>query len=115
MERVRATKDRRVQYANPIRIRRGDLVRVGDQDVDQPGWWWCTAIDARQGWVPEHVLAPGVKKGATLRVVADYESTELPLQHGDLLDVEERRPGWLLVRNADDQIGWVPQSHVEPA
>ena len=114
MERVRATKDRRILYKDPIRVRRGDLVRVGEEDVDHPGWWWCTAIDAKQGWVPSDVLTPGVKKGATVRVVSDYESKELPLQHGDLLDVEQRRPGWLLVRNADDEIGWVPASDVEP-
>jgi hypothetical protein len=115
MERVRATKDRRIQYKTFIRVRPGDLVRVGEEDRDYPGWWWCTGIDARQGWVPSDVLATGVRKGATVRVVADYESTELPLQHGDLLDVEARKDGWLLVRNADDKVGWVPLSDVEPA
>lgn len=115
MERVRATRDRRIQYKDPIRVQRGDLVRVGEEDSDHPGWWWCTAIDAKQGWVPSDVLAAGVRTGATVRVVADYESTELPLQHGDLLDVEQRHAGWLLVRNAEDKIGWVPASHVEPA
>ena len=104
-----------MQYHDPLRVRRGDMLRVGREDNEYPGWWWCTSIDAKQGWVPADLLGPTVKPGATLKILGDYESTELALQHGDMLEVQQHHGDWLLVRNADDQTGWVPIACVEPA
>jgi hypothetical protein len=91
-----------------------EIVNVGHEDADDRGWWWCTAADGRQGWVPVDLLAPSPTEGETAHVLADYEATELPLHHGEALVVEQQSGEWVFARNTSGQRGWVPASHVDP-
>jgi hypothetical protein len=37
------------QHDDPIRAASGQVVQVGREDDEYPGWLWCTATDGRSG------------------------------------------------------------------
>ena len=110
-ERVRVVADYRSQYQNPISGTAGTLVTVEREDTDYRGWWWCTAPNARSGWVPSPVL-DRTEIGMEARFTRDYSARELTITRGELLRVQEKCSGWLLVENEEHQVGWVPASCV---
>ena len=113
-ERIRAIRDYRAQYKDPIRVPAGAMVHVGDRDAEYPAWCWCTAADGRQGWVPVELLGPVHTGAASAPVLHDYNATELSVTAGDILEVVERRSDWIRARTNDGRVGWVPVTHVAP-
>jgi uncharacterized protein YgiM (DUF1202 family) len=99
------------QYSNPIEVAAGETVDVGDEDKEFPGWMWCSASNKREGWVPVELISMN-DKGA--RVLEDYSARELSVMLGEEVTIEDARHGWLLVRNACGQRGWIPCSHAQP-
>lgn len=112
---VHVVRDFHAQYTDPIAVEAGDPVRVGREDDEFPGWWWCTAPDGRAGWVPGEILEPAPAPGATVRARAAYTARELTVRQGEVLLVHEERGGWLFVRNQSGAAGWVPVAHTSPA
>jgi SH3-like domain-containing protein len=108
--KVRVRLEHKVEYENPIQVTAGETVQVGRADDDYPGWIWCRAVDSREGWMPCELLSI---EGSIGIVLQDYSAKELAVQPGDELAVQEVRHGWMLVRNEQGELGWIPQSHVE--
>jgi len=104
------TTEYRAEYESPIEVAAGERVRVGCEDSEFPGWKWCESLDGRAGWVPVEFLSEEEVE-ATVR--QDYSARELAVQTGDEVMVEEARHGWLLVRNARGERGWIPASHAQ--
>ena len=127
--KVRVTRPYQIQYPDPLRVAAGDRVSVGNQQREFPGWKWCKAVDGRAGWVPVELLlddsadasaTTGSAAAATAAVstapeailLRDYSAAELAVQPGEEVMIEDARHGWLLVRNARGEGGWIPQSHI---
>jgi len=104
-QRVQVRLGHDVQYANPITVEAGENLRVGRADDDFPGWRWCRAADGRQGWVPVELLSSEEPQATTLK---DYSARELQVIPGEEVTVEDARHGWLLVRKANGDCGWIP-------
>jgi uncharacterized protein YgiM (DUF1202 family) len=96
------------EYLNPIEVAAGETIQVGDEDQEFPGWKWCRASDEREGWVPVELISTHDEEA---KVVEDYSARELSVKPGEEVAIEEARHGWLLVRNARGQRGWIPGSH----
>ena len=107
--KVRIWLEYRVEYADPICVSAGETVSVGRADNEFPGWKWCRASDGREGWVPVELLS---KEGGEATVLQDYSARELAVRPGEEVIVEETRHDWLLVRNAQGERGWIPNSHI---
>jgi|SRR5580692_6206897 uncharacterized protein YgiM (DUF1202 family) len=99
-----------VQYPDPIEVVAGETVHVGDEDREYPGWKWCRASNEREGWVPVELIST---QGKEARVLEDYSARELSVRPGEEVTIEDTRHGWLLVRNAQGQRGWIPGSHAQ--
>ena len=102
----------RPQYADPIGVSAGETVRVHREDEGYPGWWWCTASDGREGWVPLEVLQGRVVAGARAHLLADYDASDLAVTVGELVSIERETRGWAYVRNSAGRRGWVPATHL---
>ena len=99
-----------VEYPNPIQVKAGERVQVGQTDDDYPGWLWSRARDGREGWVPVELLSPERPLATAL---VDYSARELAVEIGDEVEIEEVRHGWALVRNSQGEVGWIPETHIE--
>jgi hypothetical protein len=96
-------------YADPIRVQAGDPVAVGGEDLEFPGWRWCTSRDGRAGWVPVELIDFA---GAVPTIMRAYSAVELRVIVNEPIVVEESCHGWLLVTNVKGEQGWIPASHV---
>jgi SH3-like domain-containing protein len=104
-----ATQTYKVRYPNPIHVKAGESVQIVRADEESRGWHWCRAADGREGWVPLESLSSQESPAVVLR---DYSAKELAVQPGDEVEVQEVRQGWVLVKDAQGELGWIPQSHV---
>jgi Variant SH3 domain len=84
----------------------GQRVEVGERDTRWPEFVFVTAADG-SGWVPARHLS---RSAGSAVVQTAYDTTELPTQPGDVLEVlaEDRRSGWLWCRTSHGAAGWVP-------
>jgi hypothetical protein len=108
-QRARVIRDYVAQYPDPIRVRAGEVVHIGREDDEYPGWWWCTNRAGHSGWMPSELLRPS---GVDGEVLEDYEATELTVCAGDVVWVTCCRYDWMWVRSASGATGWIPASHV---
>ena len=61
--------------------------------------------------VPAELLSSGGTEAIALQ---DYSAQELAVRPGEAVVVEEKRHGWLLVRNVNKEPGWIGASHIDP-
>jgi len=111
MRHVTARTAHDIPRRPPLRLTVGEAVQVGDRDTEWPEFVFVTASHGT-GWVPaRHLSQPS---GTTI-VQRAYDTTELPTQVGDVLDVvtEDLQSGWLWCGSDDGRLGWVPVRTVE--
>ena len=91
----------------PIRVDVGDLVEVGERDGEWPAFVFVTTQKG-SGWIPERHLD---RQGASAIVTEGYDTTELPTEEGEELEVlhEDLTSGWLWCRDKNGREGWVPE------
>jgi SH3-like domain-containing protein len=104
---VRVLQEYIAQYPDPITVRAGERVVVGEDDPKFPGWRWCTGPDGRSGWVPEELL-DRAERDAVMR--QDYTARELSVRAGVEVILHRVVSGWAWVSTADGGAGWIPQS-----
>lgn len=106
MRSVKATTAHQIPSRPPIQIAVGDEVTVGDRDQEWPAFVFVTTSKG-SGWVPARHLS--TSSGSAV-VVDAYDTTELPTEVGDDLEVIHEDPdsGWLWCRSAVGREGWVP-------
>jgi Variant SH3 domain len=97
----------------PLQLLDGERVDVGDRDSEWPEFVFVTASHGA-GWVPARHLSA---TSGTAVVEIEYDTTELPTQAGDVLDVvaQDLTSGWLWCRAPDGREGWVPINTLEAA
>lgn len=99
---------------DPIVVRPGDRVAVGERYAGDPEWpdfYRCTHPDGRGGWVPGAVLAIRGDRGVARR---HYAARELAVAVGEAVTVGEVLNGWAWCAAADGRSGWVPLRNLEP-
>ena len=119
MERVatmeqtrRATGAHDASYPDPIRLSRGDPVRLDGRTEEWDGWrWlWARGPDGREGWIPDDLVDSASPEPVSLE---DYSAVELTVREGDVLEVLRERHGWVWCRNAAGLEGWAPERLLE--
>jgi hypothetical protein len=103
---VLATSAHEIPGRPPLRVEVGDRVKVGRRDGEWPAFVFVTA-EKGSGWVPERHLD---RHAATAVVREAYDTTELPTEEGEELEVlrEDLSSGWLWCRAKNGRVGWVP-------
>jgi len=105
----RVVADYTVSYPDPLVVRAGDLLNVGNEDADFPGWVWCEDRNGKGGWVPDDCIELG---GERARARYDYAATELAATVGEELVVTKEKGGWALCINESGQRGWLPLANL---
>ena len=97
-------------YEAPISFQTGDLLHVDREDPEQPGWFWCSGPDGREGWVRGDALSG---TSGQIRATHDYSALELSVNSGDTGEALEAFGGWWRCRLPDGQEGWIPAACIE--
>ena len=93
-------------YPDPIVVKAGELMKVGDPDHEQPDWLWCQGSDGKSGWVPKSYI-----DGETAN--RDYSAVELTAIEGEQLLFIEEQYGWAFCENERGDKGWIPTVNLE--
>jgi hypothetical protein len=113
VKRVLAVRAHEISARAPMQVTPGEEVYAGDRDTDWPEFVFVTAAPG-SGWVPARYLS---QPSGDAVVETAYDTTELPTNIGDVLDVltDDHQSGWLWCRNSAGREGWVPHRTVDPA
>jgi uncharacterized protein YgiM (DUF1202 family) len=96
-------------HRDPIVLKAGETVTVGERDTEWPEFLWCISSAGRGGWVPAGALE---RHGSVGVAVRDYDATELTVAAGEVLTVREEVGGWCWCTNGRGESGWVPARHL---
>jgi len=108
--KCRVTSAYQSPYSDPLVIRAGEELAIGEKESEWSGWVWCTNQSGKSRWVPEKYVQ---RRGDTALALRDYEATELTVSVGEELTMGEEESGWIWCTNQKGQSGWVPADHVE--
>lgn len=106
----KVTKAYTSAYPDPIKVKTGETLKVGDKKSDWPGWTWCTNQNGKSGWLPDSYIK---KSGSNCTVLCDYEATELTVETGETLIAEKEVNDWLWCRNKEGMEGWIPVDNIK--
>ena len=106
----RVATDYRAAYPDPIAMKAGEKLRVGERDEDNDAWVWCTGSSGKSGWVPVADVRQDGDAGTALR---DYSAAELSVRVGEELTVLDEEAGWVWARDPRGRFGWVPLENLE--
>ncbi len=109
MSKVIVKEQYKAVYTVVIEGRAGEMLQVGPEDVDFPGWLWCTDQTGTSSWVPKAYLAVEGDRGRLLR---DYNAMELTAEAGERLTVVEEESSWFLCETENGRRGWIPGENV---
>ena len=98
-------------YPDPLIIRAGERLTVGDRKTTWEGWLWCTNHDGQSRWVPGIYVQ---RQGNTGLALCDYDATELTVHAGEELVADQEAADWLWCTNQQGQSGWVPIANLAP-
>lgn len=108
-----AVKAREPERGEPLILKKGDAVSVGETYEGPEGWdGWvrCTAEDGASGWVIKSAV--DIREGIGI-AMEDYSSFELDIEKGERLCALRSAGGWLWCENEQGKRGWVPEEYLK--
>ncbi len=106
----RVTRDHQASFSEALVFSIGDILSVEERETVWDGWIWCVNEEGMGAWVPESFVE---RRGVMCTALRDYDSTELTVHAGDILEASEEANGWLWCRDREGRQGWVPVLCVE--
>lgn len=105
----RVLQSRRTDYPEPIVLKKGEMVMVGEEYKGKgtwKGWIWCES-PAGKGWVPYQIIE--MISDSIGKVKEDYIATEMNVEKDELIEGDKELNGWVWGRNVTkNEYGWVP-------
>lgn len=99
--RLRALKPWRATYSPALSVTAGQRITPARIDEEYPGWQWVVNSDGLGGWAPADIIQGD-------RITTPFDTTELTVAPGDMLEPLDHRLGWTLCRTSTGQTGWLP-------
>ena len=108
--KYRVAKEHKASFGYAMKAVEGDVVHIGREDPEMPGWFWCKDAKGVEMWVPQTQLAI---KGAEGRFTRDYNSTELSVSVGETVQILGKTLGWAECLDGEWRYGWIPLNKLE--
>lgn len=108
-----ANSDYEDRDTDPLTLKVGDEVRVGEVDRTWPGWVWASDGRGRDGYVPLEFLE--ALTAGRHEVIEDFDPTVLTIRRGDRLESLRQIHGWHWCRHESGAEGWVAGYLLRPA
>jgi len=105
----RVIRDHQASFSDAPAFYAGEELVVEERETVWDGWIWCVNKAGMGAWTPECFVA---RSGDTCTALRDYDSIELSVRSGDILEAGEEAGGWLWCTDCEGGQGWVPASCV---
>ncbi|WP_264523253.1 SH3 domain-containing protein [Flavobacterium sp. N502536] len=99
----------KTQYENPIILKTGETVKLGEEEKEEKwkGWIWAEN-EVNKGWVPLQILEISLDKKEA-KVLEYYTAKELNVDKDDEIVKIKSLNGWTWVRKiVNNAEGWIP-------
>lgn len=111
MNKLKAVKEHRSAYPNPITFKRGDKITIGQKDREYKGWICVITEDGNSGWAPEQYILSDDNGNTTAKY--DYSAREIDVEIGDEFIVQYELNEWCWVKDKECGFGWIPKDITE--
>ena len=109
-KRCRVIEEYKSPYTDPLIMNKGEILSIEEKETEWAGWIWCTNKMGESRWVPENYLEIDGNKA---KINRDYNATELYVNVGEELIIQEEEAEWYWVINQQGKNGWVPIKNVK--
>ena len=106
------TEDHMTEFPDPILLKKGEKVIIGEESLEMPNWIFCTKLDgSNKGWVPKQIIKQENNYG---NIIEDYSAKELNIDKETIVEGIKELNGWLWSKNINtNEIGWIPMEKVK--
>jgi hypothetical protein len=100
-------ENHRTEFPNPILLKQGERVIIGEESENWPNWIFCTKLDgSNKGWVPKQIINHENDYG---KIIENYSAKELDIDRGVIVEGIRELNSWLWLKNKKtNETGWVP-------
>ena len=109
-EKYRVIKEHKATFPYAMIARAGDVVKVGKEDHEMPGWYWCKDSKNVESWIPKTHIDIEDGRGIFNQ---DYNSIEHNAQPGEIVQYLDESLGWVECLNNEWKYGWIPINKLE--
>ena len=101
-------------YDDPITLDEGEEVWLTEKTENWGGhvWVWAKDRAGREGWIPDSISE---RAGAKTYAKIAFSAQELTCHRGEELHSLDETHGWVLCRNSNGSVGWVPGENLSEA
>ncbi|MEM9013126.1 MAG: SH3 domain-containing protein [Pseudomonadota bacterium] len=105
------TTDWTAAYEHPIELEKGEELWLSGKSDNWGGhtWVWARNTVGKEGWIPDDLVI-GVAERTYART--HFSAKELTCRQGETLYGIEETHGWVLCRNTNNSVGWVPSRNL---
>lgn len=109
-DKYRVVKAHEASFPYAMVAGEGDVVTVGKEDPEMPGWFWCKDANGVEAWIPRTHIDIEDGRGVLNQ---DYNSIELDAQPGETVQFLGESLGWVECLNREWKYGWIPRDKLE--
>jgi len=110
-QRFRVTKAHMASFSYVMLAIPGDRVRIGREDPEMKGWFWCTNERGVEMWVPSIYLDV---EGSIGVFNQPYNSKEIDAEPGEIVQFLGETLGWVECLDASWGYGWIERHKLTP-
>jgi len=103
-------KSHKPSFEYHLEIEKGDILRFERKPTATPGWIWCTTTEGKSCWVPQAWVK---MKDKQCEIMQNYNSKELAIEIGEIIELAFIESGWAWVSNSINESGWIPIDCIE--
>ena len=103
--------DWQASYDAPISLDEGEEIQLTEKTENWGGhvWIWAKNRSGREGWIPDTLFR---RTGTKAYSKVNYSAQELTCHRGEVLQAINETHGWVLCKNTNGQVGWVPAENL---
>lgn len=106
----RVIKEHKAGFPDAMIAMIGDRVKIGREDTEMPGWYWCSDKNEIDAWVPEPYI--DMKDGDAV-FNQPYNSIEHSVVLGEIVQYLGEVFEWTECLNKEWKYGWIPSEKLK--
>ena len=111
---MKILKSYRTKYKNPLILKTGDSVTLGEEEKEEKWKGWIRAFtDDKEGWIPLQIIIIS-EDGKTRTVKENYSAKEIDVNEGDSIILINKLNGWSWIKlESTGEEGWIPDENID--
>ena len=106
----KVTKEHKASFPKAMITEKGERVKVGKEDTEMPGWYWCKDVHGMEAWIPNTHIDIDASEAVFNQ---PYNSIEHTVELGEIVQYLGESLGWIECLNKEWKYGWIPSTKLE--